>query len=167
MESDAGFPRLLLARAGALAVLISTAGVLSPVAVAGTPEETAAFKAAIRAKYDMKEAAFAANDPDPILTRFYAKEVISTGPDGHTHVGRHTLRPVYNEVIVNDVTIESYRSVVNGDAGWDWANFNVIPPAASGMEPFTFKMLFLWERDESGEWWSHGEMYVNGKFDTE
>lgn len=158
---------LSFARAGALAAVIVTPGFLAPGVMAGTPEETAAFKAAIRAKYDMKEAAFAANDPEPILTRFYSEEVISTDPEGHTHVGRDALRPVYNEVIVNDVSIESYNSVVNGNAGWDWANFNVMPPAGSGVKPFTFKMLFLWERDEDGEWWSHGEMYVNGKFDIQ
>ena len=30
-------------------------------------------------------------------------------------------------------------------------------------KPFTFKMLFLWAR-EDGEWWSHGEMFVLGEF---
>lgn len=155
------------AGAGALTVIIASLGLSAPGVMAGAPEETAAFKTAIRAKYDMKEAAFAANDPEPILTRFYSEDAISTDPEGHTHVGRDALRPVYEEVIVNDVKIESYKSVVNGDAGWDWANFNVIPAEGTGMEPFTFKMLFLWQRDENGEWWSHGEMYVHGKFDIQ
>jgi len=125
--------------------------------------ELDAFNSAIRAKYDMKEAAFAANDPEPILTRFYHPDVISTGPDGSTHVGRDEIRPIYEAVISGDVRIESYSSFVRGDAGWDWVNFHVTPAAGSGEAPFTFKMLFLWER-EDGEWWSHGEMYVMGEF---
>ena len=125
--------------------------------------ELDAFNSATRAKYDMKEAAFAANDPEPILTRFYHPDVISTGPDGSTHVGRDEIRPIYEEVISGDVRIESYSSFVRGDAGWDWVNFHVTPAAESGEAPFTFKMLFLWER-EDGEWWSHGEMYVMGEF---
>ena len=125
--------------------------------------ELDAFNSAIRIKYDMKEAAFAANDPEPILTRFYHPDVISTGPDGSTHVGRSELRPIYEEVISGEVRIESYQSFVSGDAGWDWVNFHVTPPAESGEAPFSFKMLFLWQR-ENGEWWSHGEMYVMGEF---
>ena len=124
------------------------------------------FQAQIRTKYDMKEAAFAANDPEPILTRFYHPQVISTGPDGSTHLGREELRPIYNEVIGGDVRLESYRSFTRGDAGWDWVNFHVTPPAEANQEPFTFKMLFLWAR-EAGEWWSHGEMYVVGKFELD
>ena len=126
--------------------------------------ELAEFQREIRVKYDLKEAAFAANDPEPIITRFYHADVISTDPEGHTHEGRAELRPVYNEVIGSEVRIQSYRSFVRGDAGWDWVNFHVTPPPEAGMEPFTFKMLFLWAR-ENGEWWSHGEMYVAGEFD--
>lgn len=125
--------------------------------------EMAAFKSAIRAKYDMKEQAFRDNDPEPILTRFYSESVISTDNEGVTHVGRDELRPIYEEVIGAFVEIESFDTFVNGDAGWDWVNFHVSFPAEAQMEPFTFKMLFLWENID-GEWWSHGEMYVMGEF---
>ena len=126
--------------------------------------ELASFRQAIRAKYDMKEQAFRDNDPEPILTRFYSKDVISTDPDGNTHIGRDALRPLYNEVIGSFVRVESFNTFVNGDAGWDWVNFHVSFPPGADMEPFAFKMLFLWERID-GEWWSHGEMYVLGEFD--
>ncbi|MEM1111697.1 MAG: nuclear transport factor 2 family protein [Pseudomonadota bacterium] len=132
--------------------------------VAGqTQADSESFSMQTRAKYDMKEAAFAKNDVEPILTRFYHRSVISTGPDGTTHEGLDTLRSVYEEVIGSDVEIESYQSFVRGNAGWDWVNFHVRPPLESGEAPFTFKMLFLWERVD-GEWWSHGEMYVPGEF---
>ena len=126
--------------------------------------ELAAFKKAIRAKYDMKEQAFRDNDPEPILRQFYSEDVISTDNEGKTKIGRGELRPVYEEVIGAFVRVESFNTFVNGDAGWDWVNFHVSFPAEVNMEPFTFKMLFLWERIE-GEWWSHGEMYVMGAFD--
>lgn len=126
--------------------------------------ELAAFKKAIRAQYDMKEQAFRDNDPEPILTQFYSEDVISTDPDGKTKVGRDALRPVYEEVIGSLVRIESYSTFVNGDAGWDWVNFHVSFPPGVEEQPFTFKMLFLWERID-GKWWSHGEMYVMGEFD--
>lgn len=126
----------------------------------------AEFKKAIRAKYDMKEQAFRDNDPEPILTRFYSESAISTDNEGKTKVGREDLRAVYEEVIGALVEIESYETFVNGDAGWDWVNFHVSFPPEANMDPFTFKMLFLWERID-GEWWSHGEMYVIGEFDIE
>ncbi|MDE0755904.1 MAG: hypothetical protein OSB26_14760 [Woeseiaceae bacterium] len=125
--------------------------------------ELIAFKKAIRAKYDMKEQAFRDNDPEPIVTRFYSDRVISTDNEGATHIGRAGIRPVYEEVIGAFVEIESFNTFVNGDAGWDWANFHVSFPPEAEMEPFTFKMLFLWENID-GEWWSHGEMYAPGEF---
>ncbi len=128
--------------------------------------ELAAFAKAIRAKYDMKEKAFRDNDPEPILTRFYSEDVISTDNEGVTNIGREELRPIYEEVIGAFVTLESFNTFVNGDAGWDWVNFHVSFPPDADMEPFTFKMLFLWERID-GEWWSHGEMYVLGEFDIQ
>jgi len=112
----------------------------------------------------MKEQAFRDNDPEPILTKFYAADAISTDNEGVTHVGRDALRPVYEEVIGAFVAIESFDTSVRGDAGWDWVNFHVSFPPEAEMEPFTFKMLFLWERVD-GEWWSKGEMYVMGEFD--
>lgn len=135
-----------------------------PTASLSPGAELDAFKKAIRAKYDMKEQAFRDNDPEPILTKFYAEDVISTDNTGVTHIGREELRPVYEEVIGAFVQIKSFDTFVNGDAGWDWVNFNVSFPPEAEMDPFSFKMLFLWERI-NGEWWSHGEMYVLGKFE--
>ena len=85
------------------------------------------FKQAIRSKYDLKEQAFANNDPGPILEQFYTENAISSGPDGATHYGTEELRHVYEEVIGANVRIESFHTYVNGNAGWDWVNFHVDP----------------------------------------
>ena len=125
-------------------------------------DELAAFKAAIRAKYDLKEAAFAADDPSYIVNEFYSADVISTDPEGKTYYGRAGIAPLYAAVIADTAKITSRHTRVNGDMGWDWADFHVMPADAS-VKPFTFKILFLWERVE-GDWVSRGEMYVPGSF---
>jgi hypothetical protein len=150
------------------ALLLSVGVNAEPASVMGAvsvdSEALAAFKLAIRAKYDMKEAAFKANDVEPIINNFYSDRVISVDSEGAVHLGRAGIRPVYEQVIGSFVAIESYESFVNGNAGWDWVNFHVSFPPEAEMDPFSFKMLFLWENIE-GEWWSHGEMYVPGAFE--
>ncbi|MCY4361250.1 MAG: nuclear transport factor 2 family protein [Gammaproteobacteria bacterium] len=142
-------------------ILLSVTGT-----AAAADNELEAFKKAIRAKYDLKEMAFANNDPKPILEKFYTGDVLSVGPDGVSHEGTEGIRPVYEnpDIIGGNVKIESYKTQVSGNSGWDWVNFHV-NPADPAAEPFTFKMLFLWEKIE-GEWMSQGEMYVVGEFDT-
>jgi hypothetical protein len=130
-----------------------------------TDAELDAFKKAIRAKYNIKEQAFANNDPEPILNQFYSADVISTDFEGNTHIGTKGLRPVYEDpmVIGGNVKVESFHPHVKGNAGWDWANFHVTP-GDPNEKPFTFKILFLWEKI-NGEWWCKGDMYTFGKFE--
>jgi uncharacterized protein (TIGR02246 family) len=131
---------------------------------AAAPDELMAFKQAIRAQYDLKEQAFADGDANPIVEQFYSEDVLSVDNEGNTHRGRGELRPVYEEVTqFGNVRIESVNTKVSGDLGWDWANFYVTPkdPAEP---PFSFKILFLWEKVD-GKWWCAGDMYTLGKFD--
>lgn len=146
-------------------MLIILMGAVAGPALAGD-SEAAAFKQAIRAKYDLKEQAFTAGDADLVVNRFYSHDVISTDNEGHTHIGRDELLPLYQEVTAAfNTEIESVYTHVNGDTGWDWANFHVMPKDPdSEVEPFTFKILFLWEKVD-GEWWCKGDMYVLGKFE--
>lgn len=135
-------------------------------ALAADDANIAGFEHAIRAKYDLKEQAFADGDADAVVNRFYSADVISTDNEGHTHIGRDELLPLYEEVTAAfNAEIESVYTHVNGDAGWDWANFYVTPKDPdSEVEPFSFKILFLWEKVD-GEWWCKGDMYVLGKFE--
>jgi ketosteroid isomerase-like protein len=140
--------------------------VFASAASAADSSELDAFKAAIRAQYDLKEKAFADGDPNPIVEQFYSEDVISVDNEGNTHRGRAELRPVYEEVTkFGNVRIESVNTKVSGNMGWDWANFYVTPKDPAE-EPFSFKILFLWEKVD-GRWWSAGDMYVIGRFDVE
>jgi ketosteroid isomerase-like protein len=125
--------------------------------------ELQAFKKAIRAKYAVKEKAFAAHDADTIVTKFYSADVISVGEGEGIFVGRDQIRPLYQEVVKdNTVRIESVHTFVSGNAGWDWADFHVTPAKA---KPFTFAILFLWAKID-GEWMCKGDFFVNGSFRT-
>lgn len=122
-----------------------------------------AFKAAIRKKYELKERAFAAHDPEPILTQFYTSDVISAAAGDKIHVGREQLRPLYAEVVKgNKVKVESVHTFVNGDSGWDWADFHVTPDDPQ-QAPFTLAILFLWTK-VNGEWMCKGDFFAPGSF---
>ena len=138
-----------------------------PAAAAPSPaEELAAFKKAIRAQYDLKEKAFADDDADLVVDQFYSDDVFSVDNEGKLHSGRETLRAIYKEVVPpHTVRVESIRSHVDGNSGWDWTNFYVTPDDPEG-EAFSFVILFLWE-NRDGKWWSVGDMYVLGELSAQ
>jgi hypothetical protein len=125
--------------------------------------ELDAFKKAIRTRYDLKERAFARHDAETIVTHFYSPDVISVGEGEGIYVGRDQIRPLYEEVVKdNRVKIDSVYTYVNGDAGWDWADFQVFPTNPKN-KPFTFAILFLWAKVH-GAWVCKGDFFVNGSF---
>lgn len=141
-------------------LLIALVALTAPAFAESQNEELEMFKQAIRAKYDIKENAFRNHDPLPIMNQFYTEDVISVGPDGVIK-GRKALLEEYKKHIADTVRIESVHTYVNGNAGWDWANFYVTPADIS-VKPFVFTILFLWEK-RNGEWWSPGDMYNLGE----
>ena len=123
--------------------------------------ELEAFKKAIRAKYDLKERAFASHDAETIVTKFYSADVISVGEGEGIYIGRDQIRPLYQDVVKsNEVKVDSIYTFVKGDAGWDWADFHVYPTDGK-TAPFTFAILFLWARTE-GQWMCKGDFFVTG-----
>jgi uncharacterized protein (TIGR02246 family) len=130
--------------------------------------DLAAFKTSIRALYDLKERAWAAGDAETIVTKFYAPDAVSIGEgDPTTMVGREQFRATYRNYVrdVTAVRIESVRTVVNGNAGWDWTNFyaTVRPEKAKEYPPPLVRVLFLWSK-ENGRWICKGDVFVNGGF---
>ncbi len=135
----------------------------------GPGAELAAFEKAIRELYDMKERAWAAGDAETIVTRFYAPDAVSVGEgDPTTMVGREQFRATYRKYVkdVTSIRIESVRTVVNGNAGWDWTHFysTARPEKAGEYPPPLVRVLFLWSK-ENGRWVCKGDVFVNGGFD--
>jgi hypothetical protein len=58
--------------------------------------------------------------------------------------------------------LSAMYTYVNGDAGWDWADFQVFPTDPKN-KPFTFAILFLWTKAH-GAWVCKGDFFVNGSF---
>ena len=158
-----------------LSIAIANAGqAVSPTALPDTPAAAraaaspdtpslAAFKKSIRKQYDMKEKAFAAHDAETIVTQFYTQDVITVGEGEGIFVGRDQIRPLYQKVVKdNTVRIRSAYTYVNGNAGWDWADFHVTPQDPQS-KPFTFAILFLWA-NINGKWMCKGDFFVNGSF---
>jgi uncharacterized protein (TIGR02246 family) len=156
--------------------LLSCVFIFCEIALGGTPVTPVAshatdldsFKKAIRELYDVKEKAWARGDAETIVTKFYAPDAISVGEgDANTMVGQEQFRTAYRRYVtdVTSVRIESVRTVVNGNAGWDWANFyhTPKPDKAKDYPPSPIRILFLWSK-EHGKWICKGEAFVNGKF---
>jgi hypothetical protein len=123
----------------------------------------AKFKDAIRQKYDLKERAFAAHDAETILTQFYTADAISVGEGEGIFIGRDQLRPLYQDVVKDNVVkIDSVYTFVSGNSGWDWADFHVTPVNKLN-KPFTFAILFLWAQVH-GQWMCKGDVFLNGSF---
>ena len=130
---------------------------------AGGNSELENFKADIRARYDMKENAIAAGDTDSVVDGFYSEDVISVDSNGGVLLGREAIRPAIQAVAGGQVKVESFRTHVEGNSGWDWTNYYIMqkdPEAA----PFSLIIVFLWEKRD-GQWWCVGDMVVPGKFD--
>jgi ketosteroid isomerase-like protein len=133
----------------------------TPAATKADSAELAAFKKVIRAKYDMKEKAFAAHDAETILTRFYAEDAMSIGEGYGIFRGRAQLRPLYEQAVKElTVKVTSRNTVLNGNAGWDWADFYVTPVDPK-QKPFNLAILFLWSKVD-GQWICKGDFYVYG-----
>lgn len=141
-----------------------TAGAARAAASRPSPE-LSAFRKAIRARYDLKERAFAAHDAEAIVTQFYSQDVISVGEGEGIYIGRDQIRPLYQDVVRNNnVKVESVYTFVDGNAGWDWADFHVFPTDGKSA-PFTFAILFLWAKVD-GQWLCKGDFFVTGSFRT-
>ena len=120
-------------------------------AVSQAATEMAAFRAAIDAKYALHVAAFEAGDPEPILNHFFTEDALWEYAGYPRRVGRAELRELFDAVIAKDrVAVRSIRSFVNGDCGWDYADYPVTPrdPAVA---PWVFRQMFYWVRRE-GDW---------------
>jgi ketosteroid isomerase-like protein len=142
----------------------TTAAAARSAASADSPE-LAAFRHAIRARYAIKEKAFADHDAETIVSQFYTPDVISVGQDEGIFVGRDAIRPLYRDVVRNNlVRIDSVYTFVKGDAGWDWADFHV-QPTDGKTPPFTFAILFLWTKVQ-GVWMCKGDFFLTGSFRT-
>ena len=155
---------LLLAMFG-----MTNAGAQSQPGHAGGSAEEIAFKRAVRQLYDIKESAWTKGDVEAIVTRFYAPDAVSVGEgDPTTLKGTKQFREAYKQLLqdITSVRVESVRSVVNGNAGWDWANFyaNVKPEKAREYPPSPVRILFLFSK-ETGRWICKGDIFVTGKFD--
>ncbi len=158
---------LSLLTGGTWAAFDATAAETPATATAAVPDsaELEAFKKAIRAKYDMKQKAFAAGDAKTIVTRFYAEDAQSVGEAYGIFHGRKDLWPLYIQAVKElNVKVTSMHTVVSGTAGWDWADFDVTPKDRKE-KPFTLVILFLWQK-VNGEWMCKGDFYVHGSLAT-
>lgn len=125
--------------------------------------DLADFRRQVDALYRMKEGAFAREDADAIVDRFYARDAIAFGPDGKPAMGREAFREEYRNVVkIATVKVEPVAAHVGKDAAWEWVNFRAFPKDKA-QKPFTFIMLFVFAKKD-GQWVSGGDAYTSGEF---
>ena len=133
--------------------------------------ELAAFKKAIRAQYDLKERAWAAQDYKTLVTGFYSPQAF-TAAEGEPKFyaqGRAQFLDLYKTYVADTtkIRIESVHTYVNGNMGWDWTNFHadVKPEKVKDYPPSPVRILFVWEKI-NGRWMCSGDVVLLGEFDT-
>ena len=128
-----------------------------------------AFKKAIRAKYDLKERAWAAQDADGLVKGFYSPHAFSAAEGEPTFfaMGRPQFLELYKTFVADTtkVRIESVHTYVNGNMGWDWTNFyaDVKPEKVKDYPPSPVRILFVWEKI-NGQWLCSGDVVLLGTF---
>lgn len=127
------------------------------------PADLADFRRQVDALYRIKEEAFAKDDADTIVDRFYARDAITFGPEGKPTIGRDAFRAEYQQVVkIANVKVEPVATHVGKDAAWEWVNFRAFPKDKA-QKPFTFIMLFVFAKKD-GQWVSGGDAYTIGEF---
>jgi len=151
-----------------LVVASSLVAISAGSAMAQDSKELVEFKKAIRAQYDLKEKAWAKGDVEAIVTKFYSADAI-TMMEGvpETGIGVDAFRAEYTQFL-KDTTgahMESVHTHVNGNMGWDFANFEatVKPEFADKYPKGPVRILFLWEKVK-GKWICKGDAVVLGEF---
>jgi hypothetical protein len=130
----------------------------------------AAFKKAIRAKYDLKERAWAAQDAEALVKGFYSPLAFSAveGEPKFFAMGRTQFLELYKQFVLDTtkIRIESVHTYVNGNMGWDWTNFyaDVKPEKVKDYPPSPVRILFVWEKI-GGQWFCAGDVVLLGSFD--
>lgn len=142
----------------------------APVEPAASPA-LQAFKKAIRAKYDLKEKAWAAQDSEGLVKGFYSPHAFTAaeGEPNFFAMGRRQFLELYKTFVADTtkVRIESVHTYVNGNMGWDWTNFyaDVKPEKVKDYPPSPVRILFVWEKI-NGQWFCSGDVVLLGTFDT-
>jgi len=130
-----------------------------------------AFKKAIRAKYDLKERAWTAQDAEGLVRGFYSPHAFTAaeGEPKFFAMGRAQFLDLYKTFVADTtkVRIESVHTYVNGNMGWDWTNFHadVKPEKVKDYPPSPVRILFVWEKI-NGQWFCAGDVVLLGSFDT-
>lgn len=123
------------------------------------------FKRTISAKYEILVKAFATNNAKLISEQFFTPEALAVGEGEETAIGNSQIENLYSEFVgVYQYAAKSFKTTVQGDFGWDFADVLLTPVDKQADDhPHPYKVLYIWSK-EGGEWLCKGQMYVEGSF---